>query len=169
MRSWLVMRGFLNIGCLSSSALMVDSILHMPCFMLSQAPIMLFHNEHGSLLSLGAAKSQLMSWVLGPMPWTGSLIWLALCLKSSFQGSPPGARPLIRNFASRAFDWVLGFMIPRPALVVGRAKVSHLTLALAFESFPPHMKFRTTPRTWLHILGFEFHHTAKYHMEARRT
>jgi hypothetical protein len=99
LRSWLVMRGFPNTGCLSSFALMVSSVLHRPYLMLSQAPNMLFHNEHGSLLNLGATKSQLMSWVLGPMPWTGSLIWSALCLKSSFQGLPPGARPLIRSFA----------------------------------------------------------------------
>jgi hypothetical protein len=32
-------------------------------------------------------------------------------------------------------------------LVVGRAKVSHLTLDVAFETFPPQMKFLTTPRT----------------------
>jgi hypothetical protein len=31
------------------------------------------------------------------------------------------------------------------------------------------MKFLTTPRTWLHILGFGFQAAAKYHMEARRT
>jgi hypothetical protein len=65
---------------------------------------MLFHNEHGGLLSLGAANSQFMSWVLGPMPWTVSLTWSALCLKNSFQGSLPGARPLIRSFARRASD-----------------------------------------------------------------
>jgi hypothetical protein len=126
---------------------MVRSDLHKPGLTLSQAPIMLFHKEHGSLLSLGVAKSQLMSCVLGPMPWTEILTWSALCLRSSFQGSPPRARPLIRSFARRASDWVLGSMIPKLLLVVGRAKVSHLTLDVAFETFPPQMKFLTTPRT----------------------
>jgi hypothetical protein len=31
------------------------------------------------------------------------------------------------------------------------------------------MKFLTTPQTWLHILGFGFQHTARYHMEVRST
>jgi hypothetical protein len=55
-----------------------------------------------------ATNSQLMSCVTGPSPCTGSITWLALCLKSSFQGSPPGSRPLMRSFAKRALDWVFG-------------------------------------------------------------
>jgi hypothetical protein len=41
-------------------------------------------------------------------------------------------------------------------LEIGRESVSHFTLARAFVALPPQMKFRTTPRTWLHILGLEF-------------
>jgi hypothetical protein len=39
---------------------------------------------------------------------------LALCLRSSFQGSPLGARPLMRSFANKASDWVCESIIPRP-------------------------------------------------------
>ncbi len=60
-------------------------------------------------------------------------------------------------------------MIPRPPWEVGRTRVSHYTFALALASFPLHIKFFTTPRTWLHILGFGFQAAAKYHMEARST
>ncbi len=97
---------------------------------------MLFHREVGGLLSLVAANIQLISCVLGPSPWTGSLTWLALCLKSSFHGSPPGARPLTKSFASKASDWIFGSMIPSPPWAVGRTRVSHLTFALALEAFP---------------------------------
>jgi hypothetical protein len=51
---------------------------------------MLFHIECQIRLSLGVAKSQLISGVLGPFPCTGNMIWSAFCLISSFQGSPPG-------------------------------------------------------------------------------
>jgi hypothetical protein len=54
-------------------------------------------------------------------------------LRSSFHGSPLGARPLIKSFAKRASDWAFGSMIPSPPWVVGRTKVSHLTFALALE------------------------------------
>jgi len=62
----------------------------------------------------------------------------------------------MRSFAKSASDWVFGSMIPSPPLVVGRTRVSHFTFALALVAFPPHMKFLTTLRTWLHILGFRF-------------
>ncbi len=99
---------------------------------------MLFHKEVRGLLSLVAANIQFMSCVFGPSPWIGSLTWLALCLKSSFQGSPPGARPLMRSFANKASDWVFGSMIPRPPWEVGRVNVSHLTFTLALVAFPLH-------------------------------
>ncbi len=59
--SWLVMKGFLKIGCLSSSALLVGSNLLILSLTLIQAPIMLFQIEHGSVLSFGAVNNQLMS------------------------------------------------------------------------------------------------------------
>ncbi len=110
-----------------------------------------------------------MSCVFGPNPWVRSLTWLALCLRSSFQRSPPGVRPLMRSFANKASDWVFGSIIPRPPWEVRRTNVSHLTFVLALVAFSLHIKFFTTPRTWLHILGFEFQDVAKYHMEARST
>ncbi len=130
---------------------------------------MLFHREARGFLSLVAANIQFMSCVFGPNPWVRSLTWLVLCLRSSFQGSPPGARPLMRSFANKASDWVFGSIIPRPPWEVGRTNVSHLTFVLALVAFPLHIKFFTTPRTWLHILGFEFQDAARYHMEARST
>ncbi len=45
---------------------------------------------------------------------------------------------------------------------------SHLTLAWVLDALPPQMKLRTTPQTWLHILGLGFQHVAKYHIEERR-
>ncbi len=60
-------------------------------------------------------------------------------------------------------------MIPRSPLVVGRTRVSHLTFVLAVVVFSPHMKFRTTPRTWLHILGLGFQDAARYHMDVKST
>jgi hypothetical protein len=75
---------------------------------------MLFHREAGGLLSLVVGNIQFMSCVFGPSTWIGSLTWLALCLRSSFQGSPPGARPLMRSFANKASDWVWESIIPRP-------------------------------------------------------
>jgi len=91
---------------------------------------MFFHIEGCICLNLGATKSQLISGVFGPFPCTGSLVWSAFCMISSFHGSPPpGARPLTSNLASRASDWVLGSMIPKPLWEVGSVSVSHLTLA----------------------------------------
>ncbi len=75
----------------------------------------------------------------------------------------------MRSFANKAFDWVFGSIIPRPPWEVGRTRVSHLTFALALVAFPLHIKFLTTPRTWLHILGFGFQDVARYHMEVRST
>ncbi len=60
-------------------------------------------------------------------------------------------------------------MMPIPPLVVGSTRVSHLTFALVVVAFPPQMKLRTTPRTWLHILGLGFQDAARYHMDARST
>jgi hypothetical protein len=45
---------------------------------------MFFHREVGGFLSFVAANNQLMSCVTGPSPCTGSITWLALCLRSSF-------------------------------------------------------------------------------------
>jgi len=75
----------------------------------------------------------------------------------------------MRSFANKASDWVFGSIIPRPPWEVGRTNVSHLTFALALVAFPLHIKFITTPRTWLHILGYRFQDAAKYYMEARST
>jgi hypothetical protein len=63
---------------------------------------MFFQREVGGLLNLVAVNIQFMSCVFGPSPWIGSLTWLALCLRNSFQGSPPGARPLMKSFANKA-------------------------------------------------------------------
>ncbi len=98
------MKGFAKIGCLSHSAALVGSDLLKPDLTLIHALKILFYREHGGRLSLGAEKSQFISWVLGPKPWTGSFTWSALCLMSSFQGSAPGARPLMRSLARRASD-----------------------------------------------------------------
>jgi len=95
-------------GYLNTLVVFVGSDLVKPDLMFSQVPTMLFHIEHCSLFSLGAARSQLRSRLVGPLPWIGSLVWSALCLISSFQGSPLGARPLTSNLASRASDWDLG-------------------------------------------------------------
>jgi hypothetical protein len=112
--SWFVMRGFPKTGYLSVSAELVGSDLLSTGFTLIQAQRMLFHREVGGLLSLVVANNQFMSCVVGPSPWIGSIIWLALCLMSSFQGSPPGARPLMRSFANIASDKVFGSIIPSP-------------------------------------------------------
>ncbi len=56
-------------------------------------------------------------------------------------------------------------MIPRPLLDKGSVKESHLTLAHVLETFPPQMKFRTTPLIRLHILGLGFQQATKYHIE----
>ncbi len=55
--SVLVMRGFLNTVCLSSSEVLVGSDLHRPGLTLNQAPSTFFHREQGGLLSLGAENS----------------------------------------------------------------------------------------------------------------
>ncbi len=130
---------------------------------------MLFHIEPWVFLSFFAAKIQLISTVLGPLLCTCSLVCSALCLISSFQGSPLGARPLVRSLAKSASDWTLGSIIPSPPLEVGIAIVSHFTLACAGASRPPHMKFLTMPLIWEHILGLGFQDAAMYHMEANRT
>jgi hypothetical protein len=49
--------GLPNRGCLRISAKVVDSDLIRPGLACNQAPTMLFHIEHLSLLSLGAARS----------------------------------------------------------------------------------------------------------------
>ncbi len=102
--SWFVMRGLPKTGYLSTSAALVGSILLKPGLTFIQALRMLFHREVGGLLSFLATNSQLMSCVAGPSPCTGSITWLALCLMSSFQGSPPGSRPLMKSFVRRASD-----------------------------------------------------------------
>ncbi len=96
--------GFPNRGCLRTSSELVGSDLIRPGLTFSQAPTILFHIEFLSLLSLGVARSQFRSRFEGPLPWTGSLVWLAFCRTSSFQGSPPGARPLMNSLASSASD-----------------------------------------------------------------
>jgi hypothetical protein len=78
-------------------------------------------------------------------------------------------RPLMNSLASRASDWDLGSMTPKPPWVVGSASVSHLTLAHASASLPPQMKFLKTPLTWQHILGLGFQHATRCHIEASRT
>jgi hypothetical protein len=60
-------------------------------------------------------------------------------------------------------------MTPSPPGAIGSANVSHLTLARAGASLPPHMKFLMTPLTWPHILGFGFQHAARYQSDASRT
>ncbi len=137
--SWLVMRGFPNTGYLSNFAVLVGFDLLSPGLTVSQAPNILFQREAGGFFSLGAMNSQCMSWLQGPRLWTERRTRSTLCLRRSFQGSSPGARPLTRSFARRASDWVWGLMIPSPPLVVRRARVSHLTFALALVAFPPHM------------------------------
>jgi len=102
--SWFVMRGLPKTGCLSTSAVLVGSDLLKPGLTFIHALRMLFQREVGGLLSFVAANSQLMSYVARPSPCTRSITWLALCLRCSFQGSPPGLRPLMRSFAKRASD-----------------------------------------------------------------
>jgi len=75
----------------------------------------------------------------------------------------------MNNLARRASDWDLGSVTPKPPRAVGRANVSHLTLAHADTSLPPQMKFLMTPLTWQHILRFGFQHAARYQSDARRT
>ncbi len=133
----LSMDGLPKSGCLRISSVVVGSDLVRPSLTFSQALMVLFHIEHWSLLSLGAARSQLSSGLVGPLPWTGSLVWSALCLISFFQGSPPGVRPFTSNLASSTSDWNLGSVTPKPPWAVGSARVSHFTLALAGTSLPP--------------------------------
>ncbi len=156
-------------GCLRTSSELVKSDLIRPGLTFSQAPTMLFHMEHLSLLSLGAARSQFRSRFEGPLPWTESLVWSTLCHTSYFQGSPPGVRPLMKSLASNTFDWALGSVTPRPPWEVGSARVSHLTLACVGASLPPQIKFLMNALTWLHILGSGFQHAARYQIDASRT
>jgi hypothetical protein len=60
-------------------------------------------------------------------------------------------------------------MIPRPPLDKGSVKESHLTLARVLETFPPQMKFHTTPLIWLHILRLGFQQAVRYHIEESNT
>ncbi len=143
--------------------------LAKPILTLSQEPRMLFQNEHFVCLSLGATKSQFVSGMLGLLPCTGRWTWSVQCLKISFQGSPPGASPLIRSLVRSTSDYALGSMIPRPPLNKGSVRESHLTLAHVLEAFPPQMKFHTTPMIWLHILGLEFQQATRYHIEESNT
>jgi len=139
-RGWPVvlrMRGLLKIGCLRTSAWNAGSDFARPTLTLSQEPSMLFQNEHFNFLNLGAAKSQFISGMLGPLPYTGRWTWSVRCLRISFQGSPPGARPLTKSLARSASDCALGSIIPRPPLDKGRVRESHLTLAHVLEAFPP--------------------------------
>ncbi len=161
--------GLPKMGCLRTSSELVGSDLIRPGLTFSQAPTMLFHIEHLSLLSLGAARSQFRSGFEGPLPWTGSLVWLALCRTSSFQGSPPGTRPLMKSLANNASDWALGSVTPKPPWEVGSATVSHLTLARVGASLCPHIKFLMSPLTWLHIFGSRFQHVARYQIDASKT
>jgi len=137
--------GLPKSGCLRILAVVDGFDLVRPILTFSHAPTMLFHIEHCSLFNLGAVRSQLRSALEGPLPCTGSLVWSALCRTNSFQGSPPGASPLMNSLARRASDWDLGSVTPSPPRVVGRANVSHLTLARVGASLPPHMKFLMTP------------------------
>jgi hypothetical protein len=61
-------------GCLRISAEVVGSNLIRSGLAFNQAPTMLFHIEHLSLLSLGVAKSQFRFGFEGPLPWVGSLV-----------------------------------------------------------------------------------------------
>jgi hypothetical protein len=81
-------------GCLRISAKVVGSDLIRPGRTFNQVPTMLFHIEHLNLLNLGATQSEFRFGFEGPLPWTGSLVWSALCRTSSFQGYPPGVKPL---------------------------------------------------------------------------
>jgi len=98
------MDGLPKIGCLRISAGEDGSDLFSPGLALSQASTMLFHIDLLRRFSLGAAKSQVKSGMEGPLPWRGSLVWPALCQTSSFHGSPPGANPLTKSFASKASE-----------------------------------------------------------------
>jgi len=154
--------GLPKMGYLRTSSELVGSDLIRPGLTFNQAPTMFFHIEHLSFLSLGAARNQFRSGFKGPLPWTGNLVWSTLCRTNSFQGSPLGARPLMKSLASNARDWALGSVTPRPPWEVGSARVSHLTLAHVNASLPPHMKFLMSPLTWLHIFGSGFQHAARY-------
>ncbi len=129
--------GLPKMGCLRTSFELVRSDLIRPGLTFNQAPTMLFHIQHLSFLSLGAARSQFRSGFEGLLSWTGSLVWSTLCCTNFFQGSPSGARPLMKSLASNASDWALGSVTPRPPWEVGSARVSHLTLARVSASLPP--------------------------------
>jgi hypothetical protein len=57
-------------GCLRTSAWDAGSDFAKPTLTLSQKLRMLFQNEHFNFLSLGVAKSQFISGMLGPLPCT---------------------------------------------------------------------------------------------------
>jgi hypothetical protein len=123
---------------LRTSAWDAGSDFAKPTLTLSQEPRMLFQNEHFICLSLGAAKSQFMSRMFGPLPCTGRWILSTRCRKISFQGSPPKASPLTKSLASNASDYALRSMIPKSPLDKGSVRKSHLTLARVLEAFPPY-------------------------------
>jgi hypothetical protein len=68
----LVTKGLLKIGCLRTSTWEVGLVFTRLALTFNQDPIILFQKEQVVFWSLGAAKSQLMSWFLGPLPWTRS-------------------------------------------------------------------------------------------------
>jgi hypothetical protein len=141
------MDGLPKIGCLRISAGEDGSDLLSPSLALSQASTMFFHIDLLRHLSLGAARSQFRSGMEGPLPWRGSLVWPALCQTNSFNGSPLGANPFTKSFASKASDWDLGSVTPSPPCTIGSASVSHLTLAQVGVSLPPQIKFLMSPLT----------------------
>ncbi|CAK9228744.1 unnamed protein product [Sphagnum troendelagicum] len=68
------MNGLPKSGYLSILVAVVGSDLVRPGFMFNQAPTMLFHIEHCSLFTLGVTRSRLKSGLVGPLPWTRSLV-----------------------------------------------------------------------------------------------
>jgi hypothetical protein len=64
------MRGLLKMGCLRTYAWDAGSDFAKPTFTLSQKPKIFFQNEHFIYLSLGVAKNQFMSKMLGPLSCT---------------------------------------------------------------------------------------------------
>jgi hypothetical protein len=147
----LVNDGLPKRGYLSISTILNGSNLIKPGRTLIHAPRMFFHMEQGALLNLGVANIQLISGVLWPLPCTSSLVWSAWFLINFFHSYPPGANPLIKSFASKASDYILGSMMPRPPLEIGWMSVSHFTFARAGVALPPQIKFLIIPRASLHI------------------
>ncbi len=139
------MDGLPKIGCLRILAGEDGSDLLNLGLALSQASTMFFPIDLLRRFSLGAARSQFRSEMEGPLPWRGSLVWPALCHTSSFHGSPPGANPLTKSFASKASDWDLGSVTPSLPCAIGSSSVSHLTLARVGVSLPPPNKVSNEP------------------------